>query len=217
MKRFGFGLLAAGMLAAATLLTSLPASAAGSGGGMIWIPPMGGGMGGGIGGSMGGGMGRAPGGAWHAPGGGNWANGPGTVWHGPGGRPIGGNNYHGGMPYPGRRDHGWNGNWNNNWNPNWYRNGHWYGPRYHYRYPGYNYYYGGFWYPWPWWSNVWNLQIGENYGYWNGGYNYNSGYYSGYGKRHVAWCMGRYRSYNAYTNTFTGYDGRRHRCNSPFD
>lgn len=35
MKRFGIGLLAAGMLAAASLLTSLPASARGGGGGMI--------------------------------------------------------------------------------------------------------------------------------------------------------------------------------------
>ena len=34
MKRFGFGLLAAGLIAAATLLTTLPASA-GHGGGMM--------------------------------------------------------------------------------------------------------------------------------------------------------------------------------------
>jgi len=218
MKRFGIGLLAAGMLAAATLLTSLPASARGAGGGMIWIPPMGGGMGGG---GMGGGWGNGPGGGvWHGGGmgnGGNWGGGPNGAWHGPGGNPGGGNNYHGGKPYNGQWN-GWNGNnwhgknWNNNWNNNWYRNGRWYGPRYRYRYPGYNYYYGGFWYPWPWWSNVWNFQTGDNYGYWGG---YTGG--GGYGSRHVAWCRGRYRSYNPNTNTFTGYDGLQHRCNSPYD
>ena len=214
MKRFGFGLLAAGMLAAATLLTSLPATA-----GQRWRRHD-------LDSSHGRRNGRRhgrrlagrPAAAWAASAAAAWANGPGTGWHGPGGRPGSGNNYHGGMPYTGKRNHrAGTASWNKNWNPNWYRNGHWYGPRYHYRYPGYNYYYGGFWYPWPWWSNVWNLQIGENYGYWNGGYNYNSGYSNGYGKRHVAWCMGRYRSYNPYSNTYTGYDGRQHRCNSPFD
>lgn len=200
MKRFGFGLLAAGMLAAATLLTSLPASARGGGGGMIWIPPMGG-----MGGGMGDGIGDM---------GGRWGGSPGTAWHGPGGRPIGGNNHHGGMPYPGNRwpGHGWQGNsWNSTWNRNWYRNGHWYGPRFPYRCPGYTYFYGGFWYPWPWWSNVWTFQVGENGGYWNGGYS------SGRGSRHVSWCMGRYRSYNPRTDSYTGYDGRQHRCISPFD
>ena len=193
MKRFGFGLLAAGMLAAATLVTSLPAFARGGGGGMIWIPPMGGGMGGG---GMGGGIGE-----WH--GGGPAMRPPGGGWNRPAYnnhyRPPGGINGNPGKPH-----------WNKNWNRNWYRNGNWYGPRYRYRYPGYNYYYGGFWYPWPWWSNVWNFEIGDNYGYYGGGYR-------NVGSRHVAWCQGRYRSYNVRTNTYTGYDGRQHRCNSPYD
>ena len=210
MKRFGFGLLAAGMFAAATLLTSLPASARG---GMIWFPPIGGGgMGGGMGGDWHSGMNGGPGNVWRGGmGGRGWGGTPGQVWHGTGGRPIGGNNSFGGQPYHGN----WNGqHWNKNWNPNWYRNGRWYGPRYAYRYPGYNYFYGGFWYPWPWWSNVWNLQIGENYGYWGNGYGY--GYGAGYQSRHVAWCQGRYRSYKPATDTYTGYDGLQHRCRGPY-
>ncbi|MCA3559836.1 MAG: BA14K family protein [Aestuariivirga sp.] len=187
MKKFGFGLLAAAMLAAATLLTSLPAQAR-SGGGTIWIPPMDGSIGGG---GMRDGLGDM-GGAWH---GGGWQGGPGHGWNG---RP----------PYNGRWN---NGRWNGGWNPNWYRNGRWYGPRYAYRYSGYNYFYGGFWYPWPWWSTGWNPAAGDNYGYYGG--------YSGGGARarHVAWCQGRYRSYNVRTNTYMGYDGRKHRCNSPYD
>lgn len=34
--------------------------------------------------------------------------------------------------------------------------------------------------------------------------------------RHVRWCANRYRSYNARTNTYMGFDGRPHRCRSPF-
>lgn len=33
---------------------------------------------------------------------------------------------------------------------------------------------------------------------------------------HVQWCNQRYRSYNVRTDTFRGYDGRDHRCNSPY-
>ncbi|WP_373504128.1 BA14K family protein [Aestuariivirga sp.] len=72
------------------------------------------------------------------------------------------------------------------------------GPRYAYRYPGYNYFYGGFWYASPWW----------NYGYAND-------YYDG-GDAHVAWCLNRYRSYDPRTDTFMGYDGRRRYCRSPY-
>ena len=192
MKRFGFGLLTAGMIAVASLIaTSMPASA--RGGGMIFLPPMGGGMGGGIGGG-------GWGGGWHG-GGGGIGGGWGGGYHG---RPVGG--------WQGNPHGSWNGRWNGN--PNWWRNGRWYGPRYRYRYPGYNWYYGGYWYPWPWWSNVWNFQIGENYGY---GYYGGAGYYGGSKtSRHVAWCQGRYRSYNPRTDTYTGYDGLQHRCNAPY-
>jgi hypothetical protein len=54
------------------------------------------------------------------------------------------------------------------------------------------------------------------------------GYYDGYGfaeggyaadsnDEHVTWCMDRYRSYNPETDSFMGYDGYQHPCNSPFD
>ncbi len=33
---------------------------------------------------------------------------------------------------------------------------------------------------------------------------------------HIDWCDRRYRSYNIYTDTFTGYDRRQHYCNSPY-
>ena len=32
---------------------------------------------------------------------------------------------------------------------------------------------------------------------------------------HTAWCDQQYRSYNAATDTYTGYDGLAHRCISP--
>jgi hypothetical protein len=33
---------------------------------------------------------------------------------------------------------------------------------------------------------------------------------------HVAWCQQHYRSYNAATDTFLGYDGHYHYCVSPY-
>ena len=33
---------------------------------------------------------------------------------------------------------------------------------------------------------------------------------------HVRWCQGRYRSYDAYTNTFQPYNGPRQVCVSPY-
>ncbi len=33
---------------------------------------------------------------------------------------------------------------------------------------------------------------------------------------HVAWCERRYRSYDRYTDTFMGFDGYEHYCNSPY-
>ena len=200
MKRFGFGLLAAVLLAAATLMTTAPAMAGRGGSGMIWFPPMGGGMGGG----------------WNGDGMRGWNGGgmyrPGNNWRAPGGR-----NYYAGKNYngrwngnvPGRNWNGqhWNGkNWNGrHWN-NWYRNGRWHGPRYRYRYPGYNYFNNGFWYPWPWWSynRGWNFEVGDAFA---GG---------SYASNHVQWCMNRYRSYNPRTDTYTGYDGKKHRCRGPY-
>lgn len=36
------------------------------------------------------------------------------------------------------------------------------------------------------------------------------------GRAHVNWCLNRYRSYNPRTDRFLGYDGRYHRCRSPY-
>ena len=33
---------------------------------------------------------------------------------------------------------------------------------------------------------------------------------------HVNFCVNRYRSYDVYSDTFLGFDGRRHYCNSPY-
>ncbi|WP_245926701.1 BA14K family protein [Breoghania corrubedonensis] len=40
-------------------------------------------------------------------------------------------------------------------------------------------------------------------------------YYRGR-RGHVDWCLRRYRSYNPRTDMFMGYDGRHHRCRSPY-
>ena len=40
---------------------------------------------------------------------------------------------------------------------------------------------------------------------------------SHHGSRHVAWCSGRYRSYDPATDTFVGKGHRHYRCNSPYD
>jgi len=62
-----------------------------------------------------------------------------------------------------------------------------------------------------------------NYGYWGGFYNdwyapryyvpryYYPRYAPNYGTRDTS-CHARYRSYNSRTGTYTGYDGKQHRC-----
>lgn len=96
----------------------------------------------------------------------------------------------------------------NNWRyDGWRYNHRYYGPRYRYRYPRYPYYYGGLWYSDPWWR--------YDYPYY--GYRYYPRYRVNDDAAHVEWCLNRYRSYNPRTDTFLGYDGRRHRCNSPYD
>ena len=39
---------------------------------------------------------------------------------------------------------------------------------------------------------------------------------AGVSQRHVNWCANRYRSYDAYSNTFQPYNGPRQACYSPF-
>jgi hypothetical protein len=36
------------------------------------------------------------------------------------------------------------------------------------------------------------------------------------GTAHVAWCTARFRSYDPTTDTYRGFDGLRHRCESPY-
>lgn len=84
------------------------------------------------------------------------------------------------------------------------------GKRYSQRRPGYNHRYGNYYYSSPWW-------IGPSIGFaltvpgYGGGYGYGYG-----GGGHVEWCLNRFRSYDPASDTYLGYDGYRHRCNSPF-
>ncbi len=97
------------------------------------------------------------------------------------------------------------------------------GNRHSYRRYKYNNYHNGGYYrrhrhhynnDWPYYALAFGL--GYGLGGYGGGYGYDDGYYGG-GGGHVQWCLNRYRSYNPRTNLFMGYDGRRHRCNSPYD
>ena len=63
----------------------------------------------------------------------------------------------------------------------------------------------------PWW-------IGPSIGFGLSadGYGYGYDYGQVYGGGHVEWCLNRYRSYDPTSDTYLGYDGYRHRCNSPY-
>ena len=94
------------------------------------------------------------------------------------------------------------------------------GDRYPRRSHGYHYYHQGYYYSSPWWIFPQRVRPPEIF---DGGY-YDYCYYGGgrYGpcqstfNGHVEWCLARYRSYNPQTDTFVGYDGYRHRCDSPY-
>lgn len=64
-----------------------------------------------------------------------------------------------------------------------------------------------------------------NYRHYHDGYYYASPFWLGvalaapsvaYASGHVEWCDDNYRSYNASTDTYRGYDGYDHRCISPY-
>lgn len=74
---------------------------------------------------------------------------------------------------------------------------HWHGRRHRHWRPGWHFY-GGWYYPRRWW-----------------GYTPRKRYYRP-GRRHVRWCLNRYRSYNPRTDQFLGYDGYYHYCRSPW-
>jgi type IV secretory pathway TrbD component len=67
-----------------------------------------------------------------------------------------------------------------------------------YRSDRYRHRYQGFWYAFPFWL-----------------YSTPAPSYR-YSGNHVQWCLHRYRSYNPRTDMFLGYDGRYHRCRSPY-
>jgi hypothetical protein len=88
-----------------------------------------------------------------------------------------------------------------------------------------NNYYG---YPWVLGGIGLGFGLGYGVGYYGGGYGngyYDNGYYGGgytgggygaYSRRHIAWCLNRYRSYNPSSNTWVAYSGRVHQCYSPY-
>lgn len=76
------------------------------------------------------------------------------------------------------------------------------GTRYRNRRSGHRHYYRGHWYASPWWILGTGLAIGAGAAAASGS--------------HVDWCLNRYRSYNVRTDTYRGYDGYDHRCNSPY-
>jgi len=81
------------------------------------------------------------------------------------------------------------------------------GPRYRHRRPGYTHFHDGYYYATPWWlaAGAIGAFIGSQV------------QQSGNNERaHDDWCDQRYRSYNRSTNTYMGYDGQRHYCNSPY-
>jgi hypothetical protein len=88
------------------------------------------------------------------------------------------------------------------------------GQRYSRPRAGHRHHYRGHYYASPWWLAApaiglgLGLAITPQYGHSYG--------YSGGRTAHVQWCYNRFRSYNAATDSYLGYDGRYHRCNSPY-
>jgi hypothetical protein len=85
---------------------------------------------------------------------------------------------------------------------------HRHGPRYSYRRPGFDHYYGGYYYGSPWW-------IGPSIGFGITVPGVTLGLGSGY-SAHVQWCMNRYRTYDPATDTYIPRVGQRAYCNSPY-
>ena len=72
---------------------------------------------------------------------------------------------------------------------------------------------GGHWgHSGPYWPYYGGWGYGGYYGWDN---EYETPYYN-YGGSHVRWCLNRYRSYDPASDTYMGYDGRRHYCRSPY-
>ncbi len=73
------------------------------------------------------------------------------------------------------------------------------GRRYRGRRRGYGHHYGGWWYATPWWGAPIVVVPAPRRR-----------------SRHVRWCLDRYNSYKPSTDRFLGFDGRYHRCRSPY-
>lgn len=87
------------------------------------------------------------------------------------------------------------------------------GPRCRYRRGDCRHYYRGYYYVNPWWLVPPVVIGGSRY--------YDEDYYDdqatgSYGRRHVEWCLDRYRSYNPRTNTWISYSGEVRHCVSPY-
>lgn len=120
-----------------------------------------------------------------------------------------------------RHGGGYHGNWHGGNHGNWHggNHGNWHGGYY-----GHNDHYNNNYF-WPGYGAglLWGLGSGLYFGgygapYYGGGYyggGYGSGYYGASGS-HEAWCFRRYRSYDPDSDTFMGYDGRRHYCRGPY-
>lgn len=107
------------------------------------------------------------------------------------------------VQYRPRVNRGWRGGWNRGWHGN----------RFRYRHGPYRHYYRGYWYNNPWWLGAAitaPLALGAY------AYSYPPAYGYSDDTAHVQWCLNRYRSYDPASDSYMGYDGYRHRCNSPY-
>jgi hypothetical protein len=91
------------------------------------------------------------------------------------------------------------------------------GPRFAYRHGRYRYYYGGWWYPRPWWYGPGSSFAGNPISGWWDDFDWAEGGYTEDTDPHVEWCFDHYHSYEEATDSFLGHDGAPHRCRSPFD
>jgi BA14K-like protein len=115
---------------------------------------------------------------------------------------YGGGSYHGGGHYNGYRGNYYHRPYYN------HRPAYW-NPRYGRRCNGWTnycrYHYNGYWYSNQWWIAP---AVGVGVGVAIAGSN---------NSRHVAWCEGRYRSYNPRNNTWISNSGKVKQCNSPYN
>ena len=88
------------------------------------------------------------------------------------------------------------------WNGRGCWNGRYCGNRYRHRRNNFVFFYGGYYYDNPWWLGP--VVVARPV------------YYRGWGRRHVAWCLDHYRSYNPRNNTWVSYSGEVHQCMSPY-